>query len=236
MARQLSVGEICERALRKIGSYSIRDTGARADEMAEARLWLDMVVGHVASLKRTWWLVPSTQRLTLVAGVAAYRLSGTLPDDPSIQHVVALYRVTLATGAREPLGIQRRQEWEERDTTLSAGDVVDAWIDRSRDPVLQINPAPPDPVTEAIDVVFQTFAPDRSSGTYTQKIEQIRDGWNLFLVHRLAAEIGNGPVRKLPQDEVRDMQRTADDLYSELAAYDDHEQADEPRLVAPNPF
>ena len=236
MARQLTVTQICERALRKIGSFSIRDTGARTIEMAEAREWLDLVIGHVASLKRTWWLVPATLRLTLADGVTEYSLSENLTGAPSVQHVVALYTVDLATGERAPLDICRRQEWEERDATLSAGRACMAWIDRSRDPVLHLHPAPPDPVTQGIDVVFQTFAADQARGTYTQKIEDIRDGWGLYLVTALAAEIGDGPVRKLPQDEVRGMKRDAQKLYDDLAAYDDHEQADEPRLVSPNPF
>lgn len=236
MARQYSVREVCERALRKIGAYSIRDTGARTDEMAEARHWLDMVIGHVASMKRTWWLVPTTLRLTLTAGTTAYNLRTNLTGAPAVQHVVALYTVDLTTGAREPLSIERRQEWEERDATLDAGEACMAWIDRSRDPVLTLHPAPPDPVTQAIDVVFQSFAADQSSGSFNQRLEDIRDGWNLFLVHRLASEIGNGPVRKLPQDEVRDMQRTANQLYEDLAAYDDHEQAGEPRIASHHDF
>jgi hypothetical protein len=236
MAGQRSIGYLCERALRKIGAYSIRDTGARTDEMEEARHWLDMVVGHVASMKRTWWLVPSTARLTLTAGTTAYGLRSLLPGAPSIQHIVALHTVNLTTGQRDPLPIWRRQEWLERDGTLVAGEAVGAWIDRTRDPVLSLHPAPPATVTEAIDVTYQTFAADQASGTYTQKAENIRDGWNLFLTTRLAAEIGNGPVRKLPQDEVREMQMTAKGLYDDLAAYDDHEQADEPRLVSPYSF
>lgn len=236
MARQLTVAQVCERALRKIGAYSIRDTGARAIEMAETREWLDLVIGHVASRKRTWWLVPSTARLTLASGVASYGLAANLSGAPEVQHVVALYTVNLTTGDREPLAIARRQEWEERDATLGAGPACKAWIDRSRAPVLHLHPAPPNPVVEAIDVVFQSFAPDQARGTYTQRIADIRDGWNLYLVTALAAEIGDGPVRKLPQDEVRGMKRDAQMLYDDLAAYDDHEQADEPRLVSPNLF
>lgn len=236
MARQLSVAQVCERALRKIGAFSIRDTAARTIEMAEAREWLDLVIGHVSSLKRTWWMVPSTARLTLASGTTAYNLRENLADAPAVQHVVALYSVNLTTNERDPIAICRRQEWEERDATLAAGRACMAWIDRSRDPVLHLHPAPPDPVTEAIDVVFQSFAPDQARGTYTQRIEEIRDGWNLYLVTALAAEIGDGPVRKLPQDEVRGMRRDAQRLYDDLAAYDDHEQADEPRLVSPNPF
>ncbi len=236
MAGQRTIGYICERALRKIGAYSIRDTGARTDEMDEARHWLDLVVGHVASMKRTWWLVPGTARLTLTAGTTAYGLRTLLPGAPAVQHVVALHTVDLTTGQRDPLLIARRQEWEDRDGTLGPDDAVMAWIDRTRDPVLNLYPAPPSPVRQAIDVTFQAFAPDQTIGTFTQKIQMVRDGWNLFLITRLAAEIGNGPVRKLPQDEVRELQMSAMRLYDDLAAYDDHEQADEPRIATPNAF
>jgi hypothetical protein len=67
-------------------------------------------------------------------------------------------------------------------------------------------------------------------------MDEVRENWHLFLVTALAAEIGNGPVRKLPADEVREMQVTAKALLYDLMDYDSHEQADEPRLVAVNPF
>ena len=103
MPKLLTVTEICERALRKIGAYSINDTGADPVHLEEARYWLDMVLGHVSSRKRTWWLVPDTEPVTLVADTATYQLSDELSGSPDVQHVVGVWLVNTSSGARKPL-------------------------------------------------------------------------------------------------------------------------------------
>ena len=67
----------------------------------------------------------------------------------------------------------------------------------------------------------QRHKQERSNGTYS----------HFSLLLALAAQIGNGPVRKLPADEVRDMKAEAGGLLTDLEAYEDHEQANEPRRV-----
>jgi hypothetical protein len=234
--KRLTINEICERALRKIGAFSIRDTGADAAEMAEARYWLDMIVSHVSSLRRAWWRVPNTLSVTLTGGVSSYVLSASLAGGVEVQSVISAWRVAISTGEREQIAILRRQEWESRDGTATAGPPECCYIDRSRDPVLRVWPTPPTPPLHRIELVLQPFTPDFQARGPTNKMDEVRENWHLFLVTALAAEIGNGPVRKLPADEVREMQVTAKALLYDLMDYDSHEQADEPRLVAVNPF
>jgi len=235
MSRVLTIREVCEQALRKIGTYSINDTGARAGEMDVAAFWLDMTIGHLAAKKRRWWLVPVTSSFTLVAGQTAYPLRATLDGAPEIQAVVGVWTVALDGARREPLEMMRRQEWEAR-TVTTGGPPTGCYVDRSNDPTLLINPVPAAPTLYQIEVVGQAFASDLSAASSDTGLVDLRRTWNLWAVTALAAELADGPIRKAPADEVRDARQRAQQLENDLDAWDAHEQADEPRRVSYNDF
>lgn len=235
MPRLMTVTEICERALRKIGAYSIADTGADGVEMEEARWWLDMLVGHVASRKRTWWLVPSTAPLTLVANTASYNLKTGLSGAPKVQHIVGVWAVNLDSGDREELSLMRRQEFEALNQA-DTGPPAAVWVDKSGDPTLHVYPKPVAPIAHRLDIVFQKFADDNKALVSTSAVPDARTPWNLFLVTALAAELGAGPVRRLPADEVRDMQQQAERLRLDLEAFDEAESPGEFRRTEYNDF
>lgn len=231
MPRLLTVNEICERALRKIGEFSINDDGAAPVALEEARHWLDMVVGHTGSRQRAWWLVRESLNLTLLPGVATYDLAASLPGAPPVQHVIAVWAVPLAGGEPIEMEVMRRQEWEAQDATrISRPETV--YVDRSRTPSLRVWPTPPNPVQHRLRIMHQRFAADTTQLDPVQSIPDLRETWNLYLVTALAKQIGNGPIRKMPADEVREMEAEAQRLLNDLEAYDAHEQAGEPRRVA----
>jgi hypothetical protein len=227
----LTVTEICERALRKIGAYSINDTGADPVDLEEARAWLDMLVGHVSSRKRTWWLVPSTASVTLVADTASYVLIDELTGSPDVQHVVGVWLVNTSSGDREPLDILRRQAFEDLNAD-DTGTPCKVWIDRSRAPTLHVWPTPTTPISHRLDVVWQKFSADTRALDATARVTDMRESWNLYLVTALAAEIGAGPVRRLPQDEVKEARARAQELLGDLEAFDEGESPGEFRRTA----
>lgn len=235
MARLYSINEICERALRKIGAYSINDSGADAAYMEEARHWLDMIVAHLSARKRRWWLVPATYSFDLTAGQAAYNLRTSL-SGAKLEFIVQVNAVEVTGGTAQEVPIMRRQEWERDRLRKDGGPPWSCWIDRTDDPTLTLAPTPVAPIAHRIEVVAQAFPTDLRTLQGVAKLPEVPQVWNLAMVHRLAAELGNGPVRKQPQDEVRDMQETAAELIAQLDAYADHEQADEPRRVAYHDF
>lgn len=236
MARLLTQREICERALRKIGSYSISDTGARGPELEEANRWLDLVIGHVTSIRRTFWMIEETETMTVTAGQEAYLLRTAMASGPRVQSLVTIKRVDLVSGHRTEIPLARRLEWEERDGTITDGEPQMAFYDRTRDPTLHIYPPPPDPVTYSVDVVFHGLSPNLVSGNVNASLDAWRDNWNLYLITALAAELADGPIRKAPGDEVKALRADAKRLYEELVDYDGGERADEPRRVAYNDF
>lgn len=344
--RVLTVNEICERALRKIGATAIRSAGSRDAEVTETKYWLDMVVGRIAARQRSWWLVPQTAMVTLTPGVWSYDLNQLLGPQQAKDGIQAVVDVWMgASGAGGPdaypnvpgwlpatddtqvgpqvepngmirLGHVRRQEWESiqvvdlpvsgsgsglpSDMTpdwlwlpsppASAPSSAPPWwnplaawppvswppspwpftpsppapmlpamapsfwnpayywpptpapilpsgtgtqfgcprfvyIDRGDRPTLQVSPCPDWNNTYTLRVLFQTYSPDFVSAQGGTRMGLLRETWNLCIVTLTAHQVGNGPVRKLPADEVRDMKVEGNELLTELEAYDADEQA-----------
>lgn len=264
--RLFSQNEVCERALRKIGAFAIRSSGARPEELSEARYWLDMVVGHVAARKRTWWLVPTTGQFTLVPGVANYDLNQVLTpaQAPSgVQFVIGVQVLpvgvaalgsartsggtigstwmapvddefdTPSYGANDYLNLPlvRREEWETLFDPTQTGNPQFCHVDRQQNPSITFAPVPDSAGPYVVRVLFQSYSPDFVSPQGNTKLAPMRASWNLWLVTALARELGNGPIRKLPKDEVTEMDAEARRLLFELESYDDHEQTGPGRTV-----
>lgn len=258
--RILSIAEVCDRALRRIGATAIRATGSRKEEVDEARYWLDMVVGHQAAREATWWLVPASATFALTAGIDTYDLAsvlGATQAPTGIQSVtmVMLYDTATAVDIHE-VGIVSRREFELRavpddepvvdspwmwdrngsGVAITPGPPRMCYVDRAQSPTIQFSPAPDSSRDYGARVVFQSYSSDFTAETPNDRTFKIRSTWNLWMVTALAAEIGNGPVRKLPADEVKDLQRQARNLRIELEAKDQHEAAKVPARVRFNNF
>lgn len=235
MTQILSVGDICERALRRIGAYAIRSSGPRPEEMDEARLWLDMQIGHLSARARTWWLVPATATFPLTAGVAAYDLNSVLsalaPNGVEFVIAVYLFDPVINRDIRE-IKLLRRLEFEAIEDKLRQGSPCHAYVTRDTRPTMTFADPVPDGVKPySVRLLLQQYAPNFAAIGNTSKATMIRQAWNLYIVTALAALLANGPVRKLPGDEVKDLKTEADRLLLDLEAYDAQEQANEPRRV-----
>lgn len=241
MARLLTIREICERALRKIGSFSMADTGADPAEMEETVLWLDMIVSHLASSTRAWWLVPATASITLTAGETSLNLAqavGTSQAPYGVQFPISATILRSTSVYEEPIKIFKRFEWDAIEDKTETGAPEAIFIDRLRDPTLFWNPlvAADDTTTYTLKLTFQSFTQDLTAANLESKATQLHNAWNLYLVAALAAEVGDGPVRKLPQGEVDRMRVQVRKLEDELLSFEALQHADEPRQVAYNDF
>jgi hypothetical protein len=266
-----SIAEVCERALRKIGAFAIRSSGARQEEMDEARYWLDMIVTHQTSRMRTWWMVPASATFNLTPGVSTYDLNaalGTAQVPNGIQFVIDCILFNSSTGLDiHHISSLRRQEWEMRSLTpiaLPDGDysAVDQWteddaywggsnsavspiqpgppaicyIDRAQRPTMYLSPTPDTLTPYGVRVLFQSYADDFVNAKPESRQYRFRASWNLWMVTALAAQLADGPVRKLPADEVGSMKKDAEKYRNELEAYEADEHANDPQRVAYSDF
>lgn len=204
--------------------------------MAEARHWLDMMIGHQSARMRTPWLIADTVNIALVATQQAYDLrqeigAQTVPD--GLQFIVSarLYNPATSKDVRR-IDLLKREEWEDIPDKTRTGEPESAWVDRTRWPIMHVHPVPLASPALEIRLVYQRVASNFATRPFNDRTYAMHECWNLWVVAALAAQIGNGPVRKLPADEVKQMNAEAARLLLDLEAYDQFEQADEPRQVA----
>jgi hypothetical protein len=237
VSQRLTIRQICEGALEKVGALSIYDREADAEELERAAFWLDALVGHIAGTRRRLWLQEDTLEIPLEADRIEYELQSYLGanyPDRGIQW--PMHAVTRHDGFDYDCHILTRQEYDDIADKDSGGRPRNIYLDRLNTPTMKVHPVPSDSGF-TIRLTYQAFndtlfPPGRSPrlSVYNQTID-VRRAWNLYLMTALARQIGDGPVRKLPQGELDQHERHADKLLGQLESVEDQEHADEARRV-----
>lgn len=229
MAKLFNANEIAEDSLRKVGAYSINDSAARPEELALALNWLDLNMAEFVGRRQAWWLVPETISLPLTSGQGRYDLTtilGGLADDGFAFPISArLNRL----GRDLPVEIIARHVWEAHEDKTTAGQPVEVYIDRQRDPVIQLYPVPAESGL-TLELTFQTFAPSVSGGDKNDHM--LRLTWQRWAIYRVAADISDGTVRMLPAGEQDRFEGKAKEAETALIAFDNQEHNSKPDRVA----
>ncbi len=232
MARQLSVRRVCEAALRKIGAFALRDSEADPEEMAEAMFWLDLVVSHMAGTKRPLWLLPATFELPLTADTTSYDLTDitSYPADGIVFPVDAWLRDP--SGLDTHVELIRRKEYESIEDKDRAGETKVVHIDRLKEKQVYTYPLV-DTTGYTLRILAHVYSPtydpeDDAGGEVAHGFTQ---EWQMWMVTALAAEIGDGPVRRLPGQEVAGLRNRAAALLVELNE-SNRESVSKPRRTA----
>lgn len=234
MSKLWKASGICERALRKIGAFSINDTAADGEELAEALYWLDLSVAELAGTEKCQWLIPTTLSIALSADTPSYDLSTALgtsdPADGVLFPVAAWLRDS--NGEDTPIEIIRRQDYEDITDKDESGEPDVVYIDRLNDDQnIFVHPVP-DATGYSIRLLCQTYAPNMLSGT-PEGGGNIAHGfsaeWQRWLILQNAADIGSGPVRRLPPGEINDIRQQAAIARAALMAYSSREKVSQPR-------
>lgn len=232
MSTKLSARQICEHALRRIGAFSINDDGADGTEMTVALQNLDMELAELAGTSRLLFLVPDTLSITLTGGIKSYDIDdvlGQAAPDLGIQFPISA-SLDISNGNETPIEIVTRPKYEEIKRKDTTGNPEIIFIDRLDDPKMLVYPVPAVGVTTLkIKLVVQTFAPEFSGNG--QKATSLRVAWNKWAVLQLAAAIGDGPVRQLPDAEVNKIVALAEASRQRLEAFENRDHHSYPRLV-----
>lgn len=217
MPTLLSVRSLCERALRKIGAFSIRDTEADPEEMAETMFYLDLLVAHVTGTRRVFWLVPATLELPLLADTAEYDIADITdyPTDGVAFPINAWLRDS--SGHDEPVELVRRRAYENIPDKDGGGAPQVVHIDRLTSKKVYVHPVPTDAsYTLRIEAQVYSASYDVTENPNAEMRHGFGPEWQLWLIYALAAEIADGPVRRLPAPEVDRMRNTAARMLVEL--------------------
>lgn len=211
MSGLFSVSQICARALRKIGAFSINDSAADGEELQEAAYWFDMILTEQAETEACYWLRPASISVTLTAKQASYVLSTLMGTKYPANGLVSVVSISYVNGSHDQeLSAMRRSEYEGLSNKSTSGTPQFYYLDRLTSPTEQTLSLYPTPGTAGqLKMVLQVETPEVSD-TVRQRVHGLRRGWQKFLVTSLAAEIADGPVRRLPSSEVDRMRRDAE--------------------------
>jgi hypothetical protein len=234
MSKLWKASGICERSLRKIGAFSVNDNAADSGELAEALYWLDLAVAELAGTERCHWLIPQTLSIALTANTVSYDLSNSLGASHPTDGIIFPFEAWIrdSSGNDEPLEIIRRKEYEDINDKDATGEPTHIYIDRlNEDQNLFVYPVPT-VSTYSIRLVCQTFAANLLDGTPHSR-GNVSHGfsaeWQRWLILQNAADIGSGPVRRLPTPEINDMRQQAGEAKARLMAYSNREKTSQPR-------
>lgn len=233
MAAILSRDEIIRRALRKCGAWNLGRSAPRDREVEEAAYWLDMLLGHTSARSTVWWLVDEDKSIDLTIGTYSYDLTALLgpaetPD--GIQFVLQAFLYDVDAGMDVcPLEIVARDVWENRRHRQNAptGLPTCIYVDRKKNPTMYLDRAVSEEGEYQVRLVCQGYSPDLLNAKPDSKAFTFRPTYNLWIVTALAAQLGSGPIRMLPQDEVKTLQSQANTLRNELDGFEQRARAED---------
>lgn len=243
MSRVLPAKDICERALRAIGSFPVTEGAADGEQLREAMTWLDLLLAQVVGTTRMFSRVDATLDMAITNGTSSYDLYATLGADlptDRIQYVVDAW-LEDGDGNRSPIEIVNRFKFEDVCQPDETG--IPAWIyfDGQQNPTLQIKPKPAstDTTEWTLKLVVQRYAPNVAPGgvTGTQPSASVLHGmgqaWQRHLVFQLAHDLGSGPITKIGESSLTRFKNLADEAKGALLAFENREhETTEPTVEA----
>jgi len=223
--RLLTAAQLAEGALRRIGALGPHDAGADADELDVALHHLDLVVGELAGAMTCTWLVPAELVLPLAAGTRSYDLKVALGADwpeNGLQFPLSAW-LQDSGGRRRALAIARRRGFLAHADPDEPGEPREVYIDRRHPPTLATWPVIAQPGS-ALVLHVQTFASDlRESGGNRPHL--LPAAWQRWGELATAADIGDGPVRRLQGDALARLRQEREVAKRALAAHQNREHA-----------
>lgn len=230
-----------EAGLRRTGACAINDAQARPQDMAVAMQCLDSLVAELAGVVECFWLLTGTLSLPLTAGTPSYDVKAALGTDWPSQGIEYLRQAWIENdaGLRQPIEIVTRAKFETHSDMAATGQPCEIHIDRLVPvPTLQPWPLPADD-TWTLKLIFQQLAPTVAGvgpipkGSEGESISPgLPAAWNRWAEYALAADVGSGPVRKLPDATTNNWRVIAEQSKTALQAFQNEEHETEPPITA----
>lgn len=228
----MSATDVAQRCLRKIGAYSINDTGPDEAEMAETLFWLEMLIAELTGTQDCFWLTAATLSVPLQPTISSYKLAD-VPGYPreGVTFVTGCWVHDASNpGNDTPIEIVRRKTYENQSQKSTSGTPEQVYIDRVQpSPTLITYPVLGAGITGfSLRLLLQTYNPSvlavKGNLPTGSKATGMGVEWNRYLVYALSAEIGDGPVRKIDKADVKDWREVATSSLAKLNSYSNREK------------
>ncbi len=229
MAKVSSALTLAENALRRVGSYAPKDTGADPDHLSIALKALDAAVKELSGTLRCWWLVPANVEIALTAAenpIDIVARSGSIGTGTFQFLIDAKISHAIGQGYHRDLKVVTRREYNELPDKDVPGYPSRLYIDRTvLVPLVYLHPVPGDG-DYSLHLTYQTYGADQTSnsGRQTTGLDQ---AWDRWADYQVASDIGDGPVARLPDNELTRYERKAETARQRLEGFMNRE-ADHP--------
>ena len=226
MSTLLTARQIVERALRRIGAYSINDNGADPEHMREGLFWLDMMVAETAGVERMFGFTPDTIDVALTGGVQSYDLLNAMGANAPVNGVSFPVWCEIAddTGSRFPIAIVSRQDFESVSDLNQSGKPDKVYIDRLNTPTMKVHPVPATGVdTYTLKLVVQELGPDLTTKTGANLQTGFRAAWLRWAVLKLAYDLSSGAVLRMSGAERNEIKSDYIEAYQKLTDFENRE-------------
>lgn len=230
MPRLLTASQIATGALRRIGAFAARDEAPDPDELDIALGNLDLIVGEMTGTMTCYWLVPDEFSLPLTAAQRQYDLKvamgSSYPED-GVQFPLSAWLEYPANGGDRPrrkeLEIIRRRTYLAKPRLDLPGEPEAIYIDRRDEPKLSTWPVI-DLSGYSIVIHYQTYSGNlhESGGGRPHGLPV---AWQRWAELAVAADIGDGPVRRLPQVRLTTLMQKAEAAKRDLRSFNNKEHS-----------
>lgn len=233
MSRLHTVKGIAEKALELIGEFSPHDPAADPDDLQRTIEWIDIVVGHIIGTDAAYWLRPASIPIVLIDDQSDYDIYDAMGANRPPDGIFFVTHATISdsAGNDEPLELIAKNTYDEKSNKATTGKPEELYIDRLARPTMTTYPVQSNAGGFTVNLNVQLLSADltRAGGKLSHGFP---DAWQLFLAYRTASHIGDGPVRMLPESELRRRKGEADEYLRQLKAYNNREKAGTGRTAA----
>lgn len=196
MSRTFDSSEIVTLAARVCQVIGPNVTGLDQQRLAIGLQFLDMVVAEVVGTDSLFWEATGPREITLVADQPSYNIATLLSSDaPQFVHRAF---VRDSSGYDSPLTFLSREQYDDLSDKDASGVPDRIYIEHGK------SLAYPYPVVAAsgYSVFLDSYGFSRDLTKSTGSIpHDLPNSWQMNLVYRLAAVIGDGPLIKAPQGD-----------------------------------
>jgi hypothetical protein len=223
---------IAENALSTIGAFPASQVQADAGEMKKTLTWLEMILNTQAGIRPMpgYW---QTLEIPIEANVGDYNLSD-YTDESGAVHVFSV-SIIQENGEAQPLEILYEGDSALENLTMT-GSPKRVVVTKSTEMILKVYPMPTIAHQNQglkLRVRLQSYHKSIDPTGVDDSDVNLLPCWYLWITNKLAYEIGKGPVRRLPEGELKRLQDDANDLERMLIARNGQYISSKPPVTEP---
>jgi len=219
MAKLFSAREICTLAMRLAGVVAPQDTAAAESNTLVALSYLDLILGEKSGTTRLWFLVPVDLTFTYTADADSVDISALLGSNNRIDMLRAAYNAD----TDDEIALLRREDFDKIRNggtfPFAPGRKLYVASDGDDTYTAYMRPVPTEALSVRVTGNKLSTTVTAATGSSSNLAHGFETAWQRWMIYALAADIGNGPLARLPTDRVETFLGIAETSWVKLNRY-----------------